>query len=78
MAAYHLEGESQMWYWLFKDSEEVITWDALKTMLHTHYGPISFDDHFGDLTKLQQTGTTTLCSTTIGLFCKWTQTNSQN
>jgi hypothetical protein len=57
LAAYHLEGESQMWYQLFKDSEEVITWDALKTALHTRYGSTSFDDHFGELTKLQQTGT---------------------
>jgi hypothetical protein len=57
LAAYHLEGESQMWYQLFKDSEEVITWNAMKTTLHTRYGPTSFDDHFGELTKLQQTRT---------------------
>jgi len=57
LAAYHLEGESQMWYQLFRDSEEVVTWNALKTALQTRYGSTSFEDHFGELTKLQQTGT---------------------
>jgi hypothetical protein len=53
MAAYHLEGESQMWYQLFQDSEAVVTWNSLKVALHTRYGPTAFEDHFGDLTKLQ-------------------------
>jgi hypothetical protein len=57
MAAYHLERESQMWYQLFQDSEAVVTWNSLKAALHTRYGPTAFEDHFGDLTKLQQTGT---------------------
>ena len=55
LATYHLNGESQMWYQLFKDSEEVLTWISLKIALHTRYGPIVFEDHFRDLTKLQQT-----------------------
>lgn len=56
MAAYHLEGEAQMWYQLFRESGEVLTWDSLKMALHTRYGPTVFEDHFGELTKLQQTG----------------------
>lgn len=52
LTAYHLEGEAQMWYQLFKESEEVLTWAALKATLHKHYGPTAFDD----LTKLHQTG----------------------
>jgi hypothetical protein len=56
LAAYHLDGESQMWYQLFKDSEEILTWESLKKALHIRYGPTIFEDHFGDLTKLQQTG----------------------
>jgi len=41
---------------LFKESEEVLTWAALKAALHKRYGPTAFDDHFDDLTKLHQTG----------------------
>jgi hypothetical protein len=57
MAAYHLEEEAQMWYQLFRDSEETVTWKSLKAALHIRYGPTVFEDHFGDLTKLQQIGT---------------------
>jgi hypothetical protein len=57
MAAYHLEEEAQMWYQLFRDSEETVTWESLKVALHIHYGLTVFEDHFGDLTKLQQVGT---------------------
>ena len=46
-----------MWYQLFRDSEETITWESLKDALHTHYGPTVFECHFGNLTKLQQVGT---------------------
>ena len=56
MVAYHLEGESQMWYQLFQDSEEMVTWKSLKAALYTRYGPTTFEDHFGDLTKLQLIG----------------------
>jgi hypothetical protein len=57
MATYHLEEEAQMWYQLFQDSDETITWESLKAALHIRYGPTVFEDHFGDLTKLQQVGT---------------------
>jgi hypothetical protein len=57
MAAYYLEEEAQMWYQLFRDSEETVTWESLKATLHIRYGPTIFEDHFGDLTKLQQVGT---------------------
>ena len=57
MAAYLLEGEAQMWYQLFQDSEETITWESLKVALHICYGPTIFEDHFSNLTKLQQVGT---------------------
>ena len=56
LAAYHLEGAAQMWYQLFKDSEEVISWGTLKAGLFTRYKPTKFEDHFGDLTKLRQVG----------------------
>jgi hypothetical protein len=57
MAAYHLEEEAQMRYQLFRDSEEIVTWESLKVALHIRYSPTVFEDHFGDLTKLQQVGT---------------------
>jgi hypothetical protein len=56
MVAYHLEGDAQMWYQLIREDDEVMTWESLKAALHTQYGPTVFEDHFSDLTKLQQTG----------------------
>jgi hypothetical protein len=57
LAAYHLEGEAQLLYQLFKESEEQVSWETLKNGLHVRHGPTQFDDFFGDLTKLRQTGT---------------------
>jgi hypothetical protein len=34
-----------------------LEWEALKEGLHVRYGPTQFDNFFGDLTKLRQTGT---------------------
>jgi len=52
--AYHLEGEAQLWYRLFKENEKEQTWEAMKDGLHIHYGPTQFENFFGDLTKLRQ------------------------
>jgi hypothetical protein len=57
LVAYHLKGEAQLWYKLFKETEEGASWEQLKEGLHVRYGPTQFDDFFGDLTKLRQTGT---------------------
>jgi hypothetical protein len=57
LAAFHLEGEAQLWYQLFKEGEAALEWEVLKEGLHVRYGPTQFDDFFGDLTKLRQTGT---------------------
>jgi hypothetical protein len=57
LAAYHLEGEEQLLYQLFKESEEQVSCETLKNGLHVRYGETQFDDFFGDLTKLCQTGT---------------------
>lgn len=54
LAAYHLEGDAQLWYQLFKDSNEGVTWLNLKQALNARYGPTLFEHHFGDLTKLKQ------------------------
>ncbi len=56
LAAYHLEGEAQFWYQLYKETEEGVTWENLKEGLHVRYGPTQFDDFFGDLTKLRLPG----------------------
>jgi len=57
LATYHLEGEAQLWYRLFKETEEGASWEQLKDGLHVRYGTTQFDDFFGDLTKLRQTRT---------------------
>jgi hypothetical protein len=56
LAAYQLEGEAELWYRLFKESEEGASWENLKEGLHVRYGPMQFIDFFGDLTNLRQTG----------------------
>jgi hypothetical protein len=56
LAAYHLEEEAQLWYQLFWESDEALTWETLKEGMHARYGPTQFEDYFGDLTKLRQTG----------------------
>jgi hypothetical protein len=57
MAAYHLEGGAQMCYKLIREGEEILTWESLMVALDIRYGPTVYEDHFGNLTKLQQTGT---------------------
>lgn len=52
LAAYHLEGEAQLWNQLFNKSTKGVTWDALKRALNTQYGPTLFEHHFGDLMKI--------------------------
>jgi len=34
LTAYHLEGEAQLWYRLFKENKEEQTWEAMKDDLH--------------------------------------------
>jgi hypothetical protein len=57
LAAFHLEGEAQLWYQLLKESDTAVEWEALKEGLHVRYEPTQFDDFFGNLTKLRQTRT---------------------
>uniref|UniRef100_A0A2N9EDY9 Retrotransposon gag domain-containing protein n=1 Tax=Fagus sylvatica TaxID=28930 RepID=A0A2N9EDY9_FAGSY len=42
--------------WICRQKGE-ITWANLKEGLYARYGPMEFDDNFGDLTKLKQIGT---------------------
>lgn len=46
LAAYHLEGEAQLWHQLFKESEEQVSWETLKDGLHVWYGATQFDYFF--------------------------------
>lgn len=48
---------AQLWYQLLEEEEGPISWDILKVGLHARYGPTQYEDFFGDLTKLKQTGT---------------------
>ncbi|KAK2979580.1 hypothetical protein RJ640_020072 [Escallonia rubra] len=57
LASFNLEGDAQVWYQLIKEEQGVISWPAFKEELHVRYGPTQFQDFFGDLTKLQQSGT---------------------
>ncbi|KAK3035596.1 hypothetical protein RJ639_033188 [Escallonia herrerae] len=57
LASFNLEGDAQVWYQLIKEEQGVISWPTFKEELHVRYGPTQFQDFFGDLTKLQQSGT---------------------
>ncbi|KAK0571896.1 hypothetical protein LWI29_023257 [Acer saccharum] len=57
LASFHLEGDAQLWYQLLKQERITITWEEFKQGLHTRFGPNQFFNFFGELTKLQQTGT---------------------
>ena len=57
LASFHLEGEAQLWYQLVQQEAETLTWAAFKVGLLARYGPTQFYDYFGELIKLQQTGT---------------------
>jgi hypothetical protein len=58
LAAYHLKGDAQLWYQLYKEDDTgEFSWEALKKSLHARYGPTLFEDFFGDLSKLKQMGT---------------------
>jgi len=46
LATYHLDGEAQLWYQLFKETKEGATWEQMKEGLHVRYGPTQFDDFF--------------------------------
>ncbi|XP_028113652.1 uncharacterized protein LOC114311688 [Camellia sinensis] len=56
LAAYHLDGDAQLWYQIAKKEERIYTWTTLKAELQARFGPTQFEDFFGDLTKLQQRG----------------------
>jgi hypothetical protein len=56
LTAYHLEEEAQLWYQIFKEDMEEISWEILKGALHVRFGPTQFEDFFGDLSKLRQVG----------------------
>ncbi|KAK0581463.1 hypothetical protein LWI29_014052 [Acer saccharum] len=57
LAAFHLEGDAQLWFQLLRQEIIYVSWDEFKEGLNSRFGPNQFLDHFGELTKLQQTGT---------------------
>ncbi|XP_077236504.1 uncharacterized protein LOC143878006 [Tasmannia lanceolata] len=56
LASFHLEGDTQLWYQLLKQEKGAVSWKEFSEGLHSRYGPTQFLDFFGELTKLQQTG----------------------
>ncbi|KAA8538347.1 hypothetical protein F0562_027830 [Nyssa sinensis] len=57
LASFHLEGDAQLWYQLQKQENSVLVWSDFKEGLLSRFGPNQFCDFFGELTKLQQSGT---------------------
>jgi hypothetical protein len=56
LIAYHLEGEAQLWYQIFKEDVVNVSWEELKDALHVRFGLTQFEDFYGDLSKLTQAG----------------------
>ncbi|KAK0600184.1 hypothetical protein LWI29_012574 [Acer saccharum] len=57
LASFHLEGDAQLWYQLQKQEYPFLVWSDFKEGLLSRFGPNQFCDFFGELTKLQQSGT---------------------
>jgi hypothetical protein len=56
LIAYYLEEDAQLWYQIFKEDMEGISWEILKGALHVRFGPTQFEEFYGDLSKLRQVG----------------------
>ncbi|CAN1273376.1 hypothetical protein LINPERPRIM_LOCUS15004 [Linum perenne] len=52
-----MEGEAQFWLQVMKESNDNLSWQQLVDGLHSRFRPTKFQDPFGELTKLEQTGT---------------------
>lgn len=57
LAAYHLENDAQLWFQQRKNQGHLVTWDGLKAGLLAKFAATEYEDSFGDLCKLKQTGT---------------------
>lgn len=57
IASFNLDKDAQLWFQLEKQETPIISWEAFKECIQIRYGATEFLDFFGDLTKLQQTGT---------------------
>ncbi|XP_043694404.1 uncharacterized protein LOC122645127 [Telopea speciosissima] len=57
LASFHLEGDAQMWFQVFKQDQRMLDWRTFCDGLHSRFGPTPFQDFFGELAKLQQLGT---------------------
>ncbi|CAL5378579.1 unnamed protein product [Camellia sinensis] len=57
LATLHLEDKALQWYQWFEKCHRLINWDLFKQGIISRFGPNSYEDAMGDLTKLKQTTT---------------------
>ncbi|KAH9680855.1 hypothetical protein KPL71_026714 [Citrus sinensis] len=57
LAAYHLERDAQLWFQRRKNQGHLVTWEGIKAGLLERFGSTEYEDPFGELCKLKQTGT---------------------
>ncbi|KAH7516502.1 hypothetical protein FEM48_Zijuj10G0141800 [Ziziphus jujuba var. spinosa] len=57
LASFYLEGDTQLWFQMLEQEIMYVTWEELKNGLFTRFGSNQFEDQFGELIKLRQTGT---------------------
>lgn len=56
LAAFHMLGEAQLWYYKLKQEEPDITWVKFSEFCTLRFGPPLRSNSFGDLVNLKQTG----------------------
>lgn len=52
-AAYHLDEDAQIWFQVHKEASVAFNWNRMKREVQLQYGPTTFQNFFGDLTKLK-------------------------
>ena len=57
LAAYHLERDAHLCFQRCKNQEHLVTWEGIKAGLLKRFGSTEYEDPFGELCKLKQTGT---------------------
>ena len=74
LAAYHLEKDAQLWYQQWKNQGHLVTWDGMKAGLLKRFVVTEYEDSFGDLCKLKQTGTIFDYQTRFERLLAWADT----
>ena len=57
LAAFHLMGEAQLWFYQVEKEEHVLGWEEFKAHCNVRFGPPMSNNPSGELANLKQKGT---------------------